>query len=611
MTRWLASMMAGALIFAVSPMAASSTPQMRNAPQKNQHKNKAAADKNSNKNSVAKNRISLLRPNELSRLRPKDQLRYFKNLHEVLVTLERGASKGKSKGRKSASQFLEVLIPEAFAQAEGQPCLIGGYFSTWRRNAAGSLACGEPGRDQVWEVEDGRFFCANGPNGERRAHCNSAFFLYANDGGERMCHALSDLSWNCRREFEARYFPRGHGGGPDLGDPEFPERLVRDTAKLMEQMGKDNLEAYHSELESYLNQMISENSADSQTANLLTNQLAHLASVKALASARVQERPAPAPSPSPSPAPSPSPIAQPENPFRPGSEDPLVPGQPPSQADSRLLGRELSCVRNGLTNLGHNPSERYLALLGAGIQASHGPYNTTRDPEALKSFQTRVIAMVQSYGYCDEAVYPSTTQDSDISTIRRLLTADNGNARNVRGMRYVEVATGAASGTASQPLFRLFGLRSRDQSTPWFGSRPDPVEHAFTTMFARDPQAWERQDVIQRQSAFTLWEGRQDSYENTAFENCHQNAKGKMENDLAFNLDALGRDARAAAVRDPAVRQRMIDVSEASRSTCRSMAESCGLNVGLVCNSRGLMNNPATGASERPNLHGVPANQTQ
>jgi hypothetical protein len=602
MTRWLASMMAGALIFAVSPMAAASTAQMRKGSQKDQQKSKAVAHQRS---PSGKSRISLLRPNELSRLSAKEQIRYFKNLHEVLVTLERGSRNGNGKGKKSASRILEALIPEAFARAEGQPCLIGGYFSTWKRNANGSLACGEPGRDQVWEVEDGRFFCPNGPNGQRRAHCNSAFFLYGNDGGERMCHPLNDLSWNCRKEFEARYFPKGHGGGPDLGDPEFPERLTRDTAKLMEQMGKENLEAYHSELEAYLNQMISENGADGEMANLLKNQLAHIGSVKALAAGRVQANPTPVPSPSPTPGNRES-VVRP-----PGNEDAIVPGPPP-QGESRLLGRELSCVRDGLKKLGHNPSERYLALLGAGIQASHGPYNTARDPEALKSFQTRVIAMVQSYGYCDEAVYPSFTQDSDISTVRRLLTADNGNARNVKGMRYVEVATGSSSGTASQPLFRLFGLRSRDQSGGWFGAKPDPVEHAFTSLFARDTQAWERQDVIQRQNAFTLWEGRQDRYETTAFENCHQNAKGKMENDLAFNLNALGRDSRALAVRDSQARQRMIDVSDASRNTCRSMAESCGLNVGLACNTRGLMNNPAnpaSGASERPNLHGAPVAQ--
>lgn len=507
----------------------------------------------------AKSHVHLLRPREVRTLSRQQKADYYRNLQKILVTLESRQRLRFGRLKKTAAHLLWNF---AFAQKEeGGACLMGGYFSRYA-NVNGKMECAKPEASQIWESDAGDFECGTTPSGEKKAYCNSAFFLFGNDSQERMCEPATNLISNCAKKFEERYL------GPSAKD-----RLVADTAKLMEKMGPEEIDDYHRDLETYLDDMIAAED-DAETARVLKKQIGVLNGFKAVAQKSAPPLAAPGTEPAPKPMPEKAAVA---------------PGE-----KSKLLGEELSCIRNGLVNAGFHPSEKYLALLGSGIQAYRGPFKTN-DPESLKQYRGAVISMVQAYGVCRESVYPSPDDPREVSKIRNLLTANGGQVTST-GMDYVGSAIGADTKTRTEALFDLFGIRGSTSALFDFKSA-DEIERGFRNLFP-DANTWQNKNLVDRQRTFTQWAGYGDRFNKTPFEKCRADAveESKSEGN-AFNVEALNRDRRRAAVKEAPTNdagiQKLYRASEANSKVCAAMASACGMDADPVCEARNLVRPPA------------------
>lgn len=486
-----------------------------------------------------KRSANLLKPREIRALKPEQKARYYRELHKILVTLE-SRQKTHPHGKKSLRKktALTLFLETAFAQKEeGDSCLLGGYFGRWTV-ANGKAECANPEASQIWESDDDKFECGTTPSGEKKAYCNSAFFLYANDAQERMCEPATNLVSNCAKKFEERYLSSSS-----------MDRLVADTAKLMDKMGPEEIEEYHRELDTYLGDMIAAED-DPETARILKKQVGVLSGLKMAAQKTGQA---------------------------PGTE-PVVPPKPPSGASekSRLLGDELSCIRDGLIKVGIHPSEQYLAFLGAGIQASRGPFRTN-DPESLKQFRAAVISMVQAYGVCGEDAYRTTEKAKDISKIRNLITGANGQATG-SGLDYIGSALGIEQKERIGTLHDLFGVRDIKSLFP-------------------DANTWQTKNLVERQRTFTNWSGYGDRCNRSSLEKCQADAiEESKKPGTAFNIEALNRDNRRAAVNAAATNdqgiQKLYKVTEENLKVCGAMTAACGFDVSPVCDARNLVKPP-------------------
>lgn len=254
------------------------------------------------------------------------------------------------------------------------------------------------------------------------------------------------------------------------------------------------------------------------------------------------------------------------------------------------LGPELSCVEQGLRDAGHSDvSDRYLALLGTVVQAQHGPFRTD-DPEA---FQSRVIQMIESNGYCDTSSYKPLT-DNEVTQVQRLLSADKGSAMGKSGHRYISAA---ASEESEKVMVKLFGI-----------GKADHRKSDFSVYFKHDSKKWDRLSPADRRK---IWLKKNDrfmpsrkeylsmqldpnryrlvnqekpmntavlrapnrTYNDEGWNSCRRNAIERIsEKGSAWEIESRSKDAKANAA-------------------CVSMANACGISV-ATCSGT-----PAQGSS--------------
>lgn len=535
--------------------------------------------------------LQLLRPQEIARLSANDRLRYFKSLQKILLVLDSKHARTDKKPTKNA--WTELLIPEAFAadKVENDPCLIGGYFGHWQ-SKGGSLSCSQPEAKQNWEdKEKDTFFCGKTDGGEQKAYCNSAFFLYASDKHDRICAPISNLTANCQAAFDERY-------SDDAG------RLQKDAANLMLAMGKDEVNLYHSRAEKYLNYMIETEDADAASAQILTDQLAVLDSIRKLATktynhlakepvlhpgvvakpvapaatdakpdAKTPEKTADKPSEKPSEKPTEAPTEKPE-----------VKAPP---VDSKLLGKELSCIRNGLANAGYAPSEKYIAFIAAGVQASRGPWNAGNDEPARHLLQSAVISSIQAYGFCSESSYPSTDiETDDFPRMRRMINAYGG-AASGSGTDYFNQTLMVDPVLRTTSLYHIFGMRG--QASPgWLYTglqKTNAVDAGFAWTFPNEV-TWQHKTLTERSRIMSDLKGQPESSK-MPFENCQADIKDQAsKKGGAYDLEVLSKDSRKRSNGDPSL---MKQVSAANLSICKAMANACQLDADETCKVTGYV----------------------
>ena len=520
--------------------------------------------------------VKLLRPAQIRKLNKVDKRRYFRSLHKTLAILSHRAP------QKRKAALHELFLTPAYAEETGA-CLIGGYFGRYEKQGS-TIACVKPDRGQVWESEKEEFECGKTPAGERMGYCNSAFYLYANDQHSRMCEPVKTLSESCAKKFEARYLTE-----------EGAARLANDTAHLLTEMGQEELEDYYNRLDEGLNTMITSGDRDSANALILQQQLDILNGFRMNTGGATATREKTDAASEEDSEPSNASLSSPPSPR-------AAPELAAPRADSRLLGKELGCVRDGLVSLGLQPSEKYLALLGAGVQMSRGPFKTTLDPEALQNFQSEVIGTVQAFGICSEAAYPSQnlTDPQSAMHVRNLLTADNGKITST-GMDYVGQALAADARARSGSFYRLFGLRGQAKGIFQFSGATDPVERGLSGLFP-DANTWNSKKITDQQRLLSGWKGHGDALDKTSFEKCQKDAAARMnQGGQAFNLEALSTENRYASVRDSLVKDKMVNVSKESLKVCTAMAEACALETAQVCgSSKGLVVDPASNLKTGP-----------
>ena len=554
-------------------------------------------------------KISLMRPWELRRLASSERLEYFRTLQKLMSELESATTHGSSKDRNA---WLALMAPFAHAQASaGEPCLVGGYMSQWKTSENGRLQCAAPGEDRIFDVSEGgkSFHC--GATGSRQAHCNSAWYLYAGDEGERHCQSLEKLGDSCADAFDARY---GRGG-----DPNFPERLNRDLDRFSRGHDPKTLDEDMQDFQRRLNMIADDDSRfDEKTRASLRQRTLALAALKERASEAGKREPE-------------LPLVQPSNGVNvqatsgsvayqtnsvnissSGGAQPVTSGQtaaPPKTlvspikpqadttpgagattlgvtGDTSLLGKELACVQQGLQGMGYQPSELFLALLATGVQASGAPHDV-RNEDGRRRLRTRMISMVQAYGFCDENSYPSKGLKShERRLLRRWLTADGGNAKAKSGLSYLEQMTDAQTKThAAHALKSVFGLDPDVAANAKSETKIRATEEAFAP-YAVDEKKF--QETMAHDRGDRVHDSK-PARRNSRFASCEREARQRREKDDRFRLRDLkpkpiARDGR----RPPFSEAEKIErtrIAEANRGLCETMARSCGMDAAKICQS--------------------------
>lgn len=591
-------------------------------------------------------KIQTVRPWELRRLSGAQKLNYYRALQTLVTALENGTG-GHQRDRNA---WLNLVLPwVSAADRAGDDCIIGGYMSTWYRKENGNLSCGAPKEDQIFDVASGPkdFFCSEGSGSNRKAFCNSAVFLYSGDSSGRFCQPLENFSQNCQKAFENRY---GRTQG-ESGDPHFPQRLVADFERFSKSMPPQELDQYYDDYDKFLNHVIESNNFDAKTADIVRRQIGVLQKTRDLATAmpavagpavtapasppptgtagasvqapstappnagapaQVATNPAPSASEAPATKPSTSPYAGPgdegsdeaaENP--PGEKDKK------ETDDSKLLGKELSCVRDGLKKLGYKPSERYLALVGTGVQAANGAYDSNQDA-SRQMFRSRVISMIQSYGFCDEDSYPShDIKPHHLGHMRRWLTADGGKAQPKLGLAYCQQMMDPSTHEATaREFYDVYGLRTETKSAVTSGKKKklveslgNSVDDAFTSIFVQNEKEWSEMSLPDRQDRIHSWKRAKAGSD---FDSCHKNASERRDKDKAFRLHAmrlppLGKDGKLPPLSD-ARKNEINEIKQSNRQVCEAMAAACGVDAGKACASPG-----AAGTGDTPDSKSAPA----
>jgi hypothetical protein len=269
-----------------------------------------------------------------------------------------------------------------------------------------------------------------------------------------------------------------------------------------------------------------------------------------------------------------------ENPEGGGDEDGEAKGE-----ESKLLGKELSCVRDGLTKIGYKPSERYIALIASGLQAANGGYDTNQ-VAAKESLRTRVISTIQAYGFCDETSYPSIKmKPKDLQLVRRWITADGGKAQAKTGVAYFQQTTDPQTATtAARSFFDAFGLRSSIADSKASDPLTSSVEDALSQLFVKPEKTWSTLSLADRQKSISAWEKVKSG---TEFEKCAADATEKRKSDDAFRLQDLrlppaGKDGKRPTLTDEK-KVEMAKISQANRKMCEAMASACSLDVAKAC----------------------------
>lgn len=533
-------------------------------------------------------KIKLSRPWELRRLQPRERLEYYSELQSIMVLIERNSTEGNPEKRNA---LISVAFPEAKATNQpGELCAIGGYVEKWKRCEDGRICCSSPdGVTQPDVPAEAKFAC-----GEHGGSCNSMIYLYGNDQGSRACEDLTELAMNCQSAFRERYKNTSQGRG----------QLDADMDKFSRSADGVSHDGNHQELARKFNQVIENLSLRSQDEARLRK---HISNVNYLRDKSAGDLPpenevaTPArastaqvssgfssgalPNNSPTSVTSSKPaIAASTSPDKdskiqksaaPKAEAP-APELSPKNGSSPLLGSELSCVRDGLKKLGHNPSELYLSLLGAGVQASGTPYKPNQDTSRAQ-LRKRVISMVQAYGFCDEKSYSAKDLKSeDRKRVRRWLTADNGQAKPHRGLEYFRNIEGqSAKSSTARTLSEIYGIEGTGKESP-----EKKIEKILAT-FTPNEEEWNRADIHQRHRRL-----RDQNLPATKSRlgKCLSDIAEKKSKIEAFKIEALrlppiGRDGKRPPY-DTLERQQ---VTEASRLACETMTKSCGLTDQSLC----------------------------
>ena len=548
-------------------------------------------------------KLRLLRPPEVARLSNSDRLKYYNSLHKILVVLD---SKPERPGKRSKTNALtDFLIPEAFAadKVKNKPCLIGGYFGSWQQKGD-SLSCSQPDANQTWEDKvNHSFLCGKTDSGEQKAFCNSAFFLYASDKHDRICAPMTNFTENCNAAFQKRY-----GSDSSL--------LQKDTANLMLAMGKEEIDLYHQRADDYLNYMLESEDPDAPSAQILSDQLGIINGIRTYAT-KTYENLAKEPSLHPGLIAKPVDPAKPDDPAsksdhtyeKPPEKAAEKPDVKAPAADSALLGKELSCVHNGLANAGYSPSEKYIAFIAAGVQASRGPWNSAKDDSSRHNLQSAVISTIQAYGFCSENSYPSTNLDSDdIVKMRRLITADNGAAMG-SGPEYFDQALLTDDGLRQTSLYHLFGMRGQ-AGAGWLYTgykKTSALDAGYAWTFPNEV-TWQHDAINERQRIMTDLKV-QPGTAPMPFESCQKDIKDQAsKKGGAYDLEVLSISSRRTLGADP---EAMKQVTAANFAICKSMADACQLNVDDTCKVKGYVQGASgpikgTGGPSAPEGHREP-----
>lgn len=563
-----------------------------------------------------KTKVELIRPWELRKLSSTQRFEYYRALQSLIATLENATD-----GKESERNAIRFLIPAAVAMPKsGDECVIGGYVSSWARRGDGRLSCQAPNEAQMFDVDTSpkEFFCGPSASGDARmAHCNSAVFLYASDEGERFCKPLKNFSQSCRGAFEERY---GQASG-GRGDPNFPARLNRDFERLARSMDAGETDSRLAEFSRKLSALIDGNDFDPRTTEAMRRQLTILKETKervAIASAPAETFPAAVKTDGPvshdsgpnaagaPPATARAPVVPVANASasRPTSgtgagetegEEPEKPVQPAvisveqSREAEKILGKELKCVHDGLARVGYAPSPKYLALLATGIQADNGAFNPNQETSRAQ-LQKRVISMVQSYGFCDEASYSSRgLKAHHLTKLRRWMSADNGKARPAQGMSYLkQMMDPQSESLVSRDLNDIFGIRAEIRASKKDESKTESerfdrsVETPFRALFMGHDD-WQKRSLADRQARIHDW---REAKASSAFAKCHANAQERRKRDRAFQLQELRlSEAKSAerALLSQKRRQKMERIYKANMNVCMTMAASCGVDAAKAC----------------------------
>lgn len=515
-------------------------------------------------------KLKLLTADEVMKLSPKSQFRYFEELGKLLNALEKETPLNIELNESKKNAALMLFLPEVFAQSSrvyraGDSCIIGGYLSVWYDRGGGSLSCGLPDeklpnphvyRTLIRADEKTRCTMSTGRSG---VACNPRIYGMTASGESHCVSVHPSLSDNCLASFRVRY-----GDGADVA------KLKDDLRKLFE---RPNDRLSYNELMDEIGRVYEAATRATDPGLSGVGQDVSKRSVvaavgmmqKALYELKSEVENATAPKP------------QPQQP---------APTNPPASK----LG-ELACIEQGLRDSGHGGvSDRYIALLGTAVQANQGPFRTD-DPELL---QTRVIQMIQAYGYCDTSEYHPMT-DSEAAQARRLLNADRGMAVNKSGIAYLN---SVADGKGEAMVRQLFGIGKAGDPKSDFATYFKHSNDEWLKLSPKDRQKeWKKQNKEHTLESVPMWSKNTDggvpveerSNKRTYFRDlnssqwngCRENALKRIDQSgEAWDLPAVMRKSGyfSSSFTKKRNEERAVHVGNKSYEVCGAMTKACGLS---------------------------------
>lgn len=260
---------------------------------------------------------------------------------------------------------------------------------------------------------------------------------------------------------------------------------------------------------------------------------------------------------------------------------------------SDLLGPELSCVADGIkqaTGGKVEPSERWIALLGSAAQEFHGPRAIQRGGEQARNWlQTRVISMVQTYGFCsafprkaEDAGYSGIFEKNDVFAARKYFLGQGRTSFSQMDkkeqVKYLEMMGFKEPGLLTKnvkPLKDLFNVEG-----DWWTNSIQNRKKDFTSYLER---------LVDSQRSPTSAEATPVATTNIFVDN----GMGQGLKECLSQVDSL-------QVNNPIFNSKHKDHRKASTDFCTKVAASCGIDGSSFCNIDGV----------RSNSSGSPASST-
>lgn len=276
------------------------------------------------------------------------------------------------------SIFYSLLIPSSLAASSkaaspqpGADCLIGGHIATYKMNPkTRRLSC----RPEV--KDEDKVFCGSGTS--KQVRCNPIFYGYDNNSQGFCVDITPTLSKTCQSKFQNRY--------KNLSEAE----IKVDLDKMASSSDSRIVNAFESRVQKIHKQVRQNTSTDgSEPLQATQREAANFVSQTIRPTLQTQS----------------AADANPQN-IQPSvaADKAKNSDKGPDTTKSPLYA--MACVKEGLAKSGiTDVSDRYLTLVGMGIQAGNGGRINVNNPTERNTFYQRAAQVIQAYGVCPQSAY--------------------------------------------------------------------------------------------------------------------------------------------------------------------------------------------------------------